>query len=88
MSAEDHISAFLKTILKDCKNGKLLIANGIIEGDQSWFPTLAGNVIPHLTLSIDTKEPSAQSAKHTIANASSTSGWNPKKRCHTGRGYG
>ena len=33
MSAEDQISAFLKTIPKDCKNGELLIAKGIIEGD-------------------------------------------------------
>ena len=33
MSAEDQISAFLKTIPKDCKNGELMIAKGIIEGD-------------------------------------------------------
>jgi len=33
MSAEDQISAFLKTIPKDCKNGELLIAKGIIESD-------------------------------------------------------
>ena len=33
MSAEDQISAFLKTIPKDCTNGELLIAKGIIEGD-------------------------------------------------------
>ena len=54
MSAEDQISAFLETIPKDCKNGELLIAKGIIESDRSGFPTLVGNVIPHLTLSIDT----------------------------------
>jgi hypothetical protein len=33
MLAEDQISAFLKMIPKDCKNGELLIAKGIIEGD-------------------------------------------------------
>jgi hypothetical protein len=33
MSVEDQISAFLKMIPNDCKNGKLLIAKGIIEGD-------------------------------------------------------
>ena len=49
MSNEDQISAFLKTIPKDCKNGDLLIAKGIIEGDRSRFPTLVGNVIPMLT---------------------------------------
>jgi hypothetical protein len=32
MSAEGQISTFLKMIPKDCKNSKLLIANGIIEG--------------------------------------------------------
>ena len=44
MSNEDQISAFLKTIPKDCKNSNLLIAKGIIEGDRSHFPTLVGNV--------------------------------------------
>jgi hypothetical protein len=34
MSNEDQISAFLKTIPKDCKNSELLIAKGIIEGDR------------------------------------------------------
>jgi hypothetical protein len=53
MSNEDQISAFLKTIPKDCKHSKLLIAKGIIEGDRSHFPTLLGNVIPHLTLPIE-----------------------------------
>ena len=33
LSNEDQISVFLKTIPKDCKNSKLLIAKGIIEGD-------------------------------------------------------
>jgi len=33
MSNKDQISTFLKTILKDCKNGNLLITKGIIEGD-------------------------------------------------------
>jgi hypothetical protein len=88
MSAEDQISAFLKMFLKDCKNGKLHIAKSMIKGDQSGFPTLVGNLIPHLTLSIDTKEPGAQAAKRTIANASSTFGGNPKKCCRTGRGSG
>jgi hypothetical protein len=72
MSPEDQISAFLKTIPKDHKNGDLLIAKGIIEGDRSQFPTLVGNIIPHLTLSIETKEPGASTAKCTIANTRST----------------
>jgi hypothetical protein len=72
MSNEDQIRAFLKMIPKDCKNSKLLITKGIIEGDRSRFPTLFGNVIPHLTLSIETKEHSAPAAKRTIANTSST----------------
>ena len=84
MSAEDQISAFLKTIPKDCKNSELLIAKSIIEGDRSRFPTLVGNVIPHLTLSIDLKEPGASAAKCTIANASSSSVHSTDKRCRTG----
>jgi hypothetical protein len=88
MLAEDQISVFLKTIPKDCKNSKLLIAKVIIEGDQSRFPTLVGNVIPHLTLSIDTTEFGAQAVKRTIANTNSTSGRTPKKRRRTGRGSG
>jgi hypothetical protein len=86
MSAEDQISAFLKTIPKDCKNSELLIAKGIIEGDRPRFPTLVGNVIPHLTLSIDTKEPGASAAKRTIANTSSASGQDPEKRRRTAKG--
>jgi hypothetical protein len=74
MSTEDQISAFLKTIPKACKNSKLLIAKGIIEGDRSRFPTLVGNVIPHLTSSIEAKEPGTSPAKHTIANMSSSPG--------------
>jgi hypothetical protein len=74
MSNEDQISAFLKTIPKDYKNSKLLIAKGIIEGDRSRFLTLVGNVIPHLTLSIEAKEHGAPAAKCTIANTSSTPG--------------
>ena len=35
ISVKDQISVFLKTIQKDCKNDKLLITKGIIEGDQS-----------------------------------------------------
>jgi hypothetical protein len=88
MSAEDQISAFLKTIPKDCKNGKLLIAKGIIEGDRFRFPTLVGNMIPHLTLFIDSKEYSVQAAKRTIANTSSASGRTSEKRHRTGRGSG
>jgi len=86
MSAEDQISAFLETIPKDCQNGELLITKGIIEGDRSWFPTLVGNVISHLTLTINTKEFGAQAAKRTIANTSSASGWTPEKCRRTGRG--
>jgi hypothetical protein len=74
MSNEDQISAFLKTIPKDCKNSKLLIAIGIIDGDRSQFPTLVGNVIPHLTLSIEANEHGASIAKCTIANTSSAPG--------------
>ena len=74
MTNKDQISAFLKTIPKDCKNSKLLIAKGIIEGDRSRFLTLVGNVIPHLTLSIEAKEHGAPAAKGTIANTSSTPG--------------
>jgi hypothetical protein len=74
MSNEDQISAFLRTIPKDCKNSKLLIAKGIIEGDRSRFPTLVGNIIPHLTLSIEAKEHGVPTAKHTIDNTSSTPG--------------
>ena len=70
MSNEDQISAFLKTIPKDCKNSELLITQGIIESDRSQFPILVGNVIPHLTLSIEAKEHSAPAAKGTIANNS------------------
>jgi hypothetical protein len=77
MSAEDPISAFLKTIPKDCKNSKLLIAKGITEGDRSRFPTLVGNVIP-LTLSINTKEFSVQAVKRMIANTSFASGQPPR----------
>ena len=47
---------------------------------------MVGNVIPHLTLSIDSKEPGAPVAKCTIANMSSKSGRNPEKHCCTGRG--
>lgn len=68
MSNEDQISAFLKTILKDCKNRELVIAKGIIEGDRVCLPTIIGNVIPHLSLSIDTKDCGAAVVKPTIAN--------------------
>ena len=45
-------------------------------------------MIPHLTLSIDTKEYHDQAAKRTIANTSSASGRTPEKRRCTGRGSG
>ena len=85
MSNEDQISAFLKTIPKDCKNSELQIAKGIIEGDRLRFPTLVGNVIPHLTLSIEAKEPGTSVAKRTIANTSSHSGQKSDKRRRTSR---
>ena len=74
MSSEDQISALLKMIPKDYRNSKLLIAKDIIEGDRSQCPTLAGNVIPHLTLSTEAKEHSKYAAKCTISNISSSSG--------------
>ena len=73
MSNEDQISAFLKTIPKDCKNAELVIAKGIIEGDRARFPTLIGNVIPHLSLSIETKDRGAAVGKRTIANTNTGS---------------
>jgi hypothetical protein len=45
-------------------------------------------VIPHLTLSIDSKEYGAQAAKRTIANTSSASTRTPEKHRCTGRGSG
>jgi hypothetical protein len=60
-----------------------LIAKDIIEDDKSQFPTLVGNVIPHLTLSIETKEHGASVAKQTIANTSTTSGQRYNKWCQT-----
>ena len=71
LSNKDYISAFLKTFPKDCNNSKLLITKCIIEGDRSRFPILVGNVIPHLTLSMEAKELGMSAAKHTIANMSS-----------------
>ena len=68
MSNEDLISAFLKTIPKYCKNRELAIEMGIIKGDRSRLPTLIGNVIPHLLLSMDMKEHGDMIAQHTIAN--------------------
>ena len=83
MSNKDQISAFLKTFPKDCKNSELLITKGIIEGDRSRFSTLVGNVIPHLTLSIKTKEHGTSVVKCTISNTSSNSGQRPDKQCWT-----
>ena len=64
LSGEDKISAFLKMIPKDCKNRELGISQGIIEGDRSWFPTLIGTVISHLSLSMSHK-----SRVHPMPNA-------------------
>jgi hypothetical protein len=87
MSNEDQISELLKTIPKDCKNSERLIAKGIIEGDRSRFPTLVGNVIPHLTLSIETKEHGAPAANRTIANTSSAPGQCSDKRHQMERAF-
>ena len=67
MSKEDKVSTFLRTIPKDSKNGELVIAKGIIEGDRSWFPTLIGSVIFHLFLSIESREPGVPDAKCTTS---------------------
>ena len=85
MSNKDQISAFLETIPKACKNSELLIAKGIIEGDRSRFPTLVGNVIPHLSLSIETKKHGVSVAKRTIANTSSASRKSFSRHRRTGR---
>ena len=85
MSKEDKMSAFLKMIPKDCKNSELGITWGIIKGDRSWFPTLIGAVIPHLSLSIESREQGASDAKCTIANARSDPGWHSGKRQRTAR---
>ena len=53
---EDQINTFLKTIPKDSKNDELVIAKGSIEGERSRLSTLVGNGIPHLFVSINTKE--------------------------------
>ena len=79
MSKEDKISAFLKTIPKDCTNSELGIAQSIIEDDRSWFPTLIGTVITHLSLSIELQERGVSDAKCTIANACSDPGWHSGK---------
>jgi hypothetical protein len=85
MTNKDQISAFLRTIPNDCKNNELLIAKGFIEGDRSRFPTLVGNAIPHITLSIKAKEHGAPAAKCTIANTCFASGQCSDKRHRTGR---
>ena len=74
MSKEDKVSAFLRTIPKDSKNSRILIAKGIIKHDRSRFPTRVGNVIHHLALSIKAKEHGMPNAKCIIANMNSTSG--------------
>ena len=45
-------------------------------------------MIPHLTLSIDSKDYGVLAAKRTIANTSSASGRTGEKRRRTGRGSG
>ena len=79
LSEEDKISAFLKSISKDCKNSELGNAWGIIEGDRSRFPTLIGTVIPHLSLSFESQEWGASDAKHAITNARSDPGQHSSK---------
>ncbi len=83
MSEEDKISAFLKTIPKDCKTSELGIAWGIIKSDRSWFPTLIGAIIPHLSLSIESHEWGVSNAKRTIANTHSNPGWHSGKHQRT-----
>ena len=78
MSKEDKTSAFLKRIPKDCKNSELRIAQGVIKGDRSWFPTLIGTVIPHLSLSIESQERGACDAKCTMANTHFDPGWHQR----------
>lgn len=56
MSNEDQISAFLKTIPKDCKNGKQVMAKSIIEGDRLRVPILVKYFISMLSLTINTKK--------------------------------
>ena len=85
LSEADRISAFLQTIPKDCKNSELVIAKGIIEGDRSRFPTLISTVIPHLSLSIVSRERGTSDAKRTIANARSDPGRSSGKRRRTGQ---
>jgi hypothetical protein len=85
MFNEDQISGFLKTIPKDCKIRNMAFTNDIIEGVKSWLPSLVGNVIPHLSLSIETKEHSASAAKCTIINASSSLQKVFQKHCQMGR---
>ena len=85
MSKGDKISAFLKMIPKDCKNSELGIAWGIIEDKRSWFPTLIGTVIPHLSWSIESQEWGASDAKCTIANALSDPGQHSGKHQRAAR---
>ncbi len=86
MSNEDQISTFLKTIPKDYKNGELVIANGIIEGDWLCDATLVGNVIPMLSPTINTMEHGVPVPMHTIAitNTHSWSCDSSGKCCQTG----
>ena len=58
-------------IPKDCKNSELVISKGIIEGNRSRSPMLISMVIPHLSLSIVSRERGTSDAKRTIANARS-----------------
>ena len=62
-----------------------MIAKGIIEGDRSRFPTLISKVIPHLSLSIASRERGTSDAKRTIANARSDPGRGSGKHWRTGQ---
>jgi hypothetical protein len=84
MSNDDQISAFLMAIPTEGKNSKLVIDKDINKGDRSHFSILVINVIPHLSLSIKTKDHgapiAADDAKHTT-NASSNLRQSSEK-CH------
>ena len=72
-------------IPKDCKNSELVISKGIIEGNRSRSPMLISMVIPHLSLSIASRERGRSNAKRTIAKARSDPGCDSGKRRRTGQ---
>ena len=65
-----------------------MIAKGIIEGDRKRFPTLINMVIPHVSLSIASREQGMSDAKCSIANARSDPGCSSGKRQRTGQSRG